>query len=88
KILVTADSILFLEQLKNRRNIFVFPKKIVHMDWISNAGYESYLKSFLDFYLIAGASMVFSISTEEMYKSDFPKYAAMVNNVPFERISI
>lgn len=88
KILVTSDSVRFLGFVKDLPEVFAFPEKVVHLDWTKSEDYETYLKSFLDFYLIAGADKVFSVSTADMYKSDFPKYAAMVNSVPFERIFI
>lgn len=88
RVLVTADSMRFIKSVCGIPGVFVFPGRIVHMDWVKGADYETYLKSFLDFYMIAGASEVFSIGTNEMYKSDFPRYAAMVYNVPFKRILV
>ncbi len=88
RVLVTADSVRFLEEIKDLPGVYAFPAKVAHMDWAGRQAYETYLKSFLDFYLIAGATKVFSVGTSEMYKSDFPKYAAMLENVPFERILI
>jgi hypothetical protein len=88
KILVTADSETFLKRLQGLENIFVFPSKVVHIDCAENESTEVYLKSFLDFYLISEAQKVYSVGTKEMYKSEFPMYAAKVNNRPFERILI
>ncbi|MFT4205149.1 MAG: hypothetical protein QM610_14690 [Chitinophagaceae bacterium] len=88
KMLVTSDSSRFLQYVTGLPDIFSFPAKVVHLDWTNNASYETYLKSFLDFYLVAGADKVFSIGTVGMYKSDFPKYAAMVNGVPFVRVVV
>lgn len=86
KVLVTSDSMRFIEHIKSIPDVYAFPGKIVHMDWSKGENYETYLKSFVDFYLIGGARKVFSVGTDKMYKSDFPKYAAMIGNIAFERI--
>lgn len=38
--------------------------------------------------MISHAIHVYSIGTEKMYPSQFPQYAALINNVPFTRIRI
>ncbi len=88
KILVTSDSITFLEEVKMMQNIYTVPGKIVHVDSVKDEEYEVYQKSFLDFYLIANAQKVYSIGTEQMYPTQFPMYAAKVYNRSFERIKI
>jgi hypothetical protein len=87
-ILVTSDSTSFLKTLLKLNNIFVFPDKGIHIDMIAGAGHDTYMKSFLDFYLLSGGQKIYSIGTDVMYKSDFPLYAAKVSNIPFERILI
>lgn len=88
KILAASDSETFLKALENSPNIFSFPAKVVHIDSIENEANSVYMKSFLDFYLISESQKIYSIGTKEMYKSEFPMYAAKVNNIPFERILI
>jgi hypothetical protein len=88
KILVTSDSITFLKSIEKNENIFVFPEKNVHIDTVSNEANSIYIKSFLDFYMIAEGEKVFCLGTKEMYPSEFPMYAAKINNIPFERILI
>ncbi|QES90183.1 O-fucosyltransferase family protein [Rhizosphaericola mali] len=88
KILVSSDSVTFQNSIIALKNIFTFPKKVVHMDYISGENFEVYLKSFLDFYLIANSEKIYSMGTSIMYKTNFPKYAANLNNIQFERIEI
>ena len=38
--------------------------------------------------MLSGSSKVYSLYTEEMYKSEFPMYAAKVEDIPFERIAL
>jgi hypothetical protein len=86
KILVTSDSAKFLTAVAELENIFAFPAKVVHIDCTENEQYNVYMKSFLDFYLISNAEKVFCVGTKEMYPSEFPMYAAKINDIPFERI--
>lgn len=86
RVLVTSDSSTFLDAAKDLDHIYTIPGKVVHIDNEADARQEVYLKSFVDFFMLSHAQKVYSVGTDIMYKSDFPKYAAKVNNVPFERI--
>lgn len=88
KILITSDSVRFLNAVLGLENIFAFPSKVVHIDCVENENNDVYMKSFLDFYLLSESEKIFSIGTDKMYKSHFPDYAAKINNIPFERILI
>lgn len=88
KCLVTSDSSTFLSYISDLENVYVLPGKVVHMDVTKDATYSVYLKSFLDLYMISEAEKVFCIGTKDMYPSEFPLYAALINNVPFFRIQI
>ena len=88
KILVTSDSTKFLNAVLDLENVFAFPSKVVHIDCVENEDNNVYMKSFLDFYLLLESEKIFSIGADKMYDSDFPRYAAKVNNIPFERILI
>lgn len=88
-ILVTSDSITFLEIIKNKLRVKIIPGEVVHIDTHGNGGSDyAYMKSFIDFYMISRANKVFSVGTEIMYPSEFPMYAAKLNKVPFERVII
>lgn len=87
-ILVTSDSQRMCECVSQLPFVFTNNAKAAHVDTINNAPQNEYLKSFVDFYLLAGAEKVICAGTEEMYPSDFPKYAALVHAIPFERVQI
>ncbi len=93
KVLVTSDSATFLAALEGIENVYTLPGELVHMDCTSSEGGkpkergDAFMKPFLDFYMISGASASYCIGTKEMFTaSNFPMYAAMLNNIPFERI--
>lgn len=88
KLLVTSDSNTFLERASQIKNVFIIPGKVVHIGCVENQSYDVYLKSFVDFYMLANANAVYSLGTKDMYPTEFPLYAAKVNNVHFERILI
>jgi len=87
-ILVTSDSVTFLEHISTIEGIYTIPGKVVHIDVSKGETYNVYLKSFLDFFVLSNSIKVFSIGTNQMYASEFPMYAAKVNNVPYERLNI
>ena len=87
KIFVAADSEIFIKQAKTIDNVYVLDGNILHID--KTKGEKSaYLRVFLDFFLISESTKVFSICSSEMYASQFPIYAAKINNVEFEKIII
>lgn len=85
RILVTSDSISFLEKAACKHYVYVIPGKIEHMDFSDSDKNHTQLKSFLDFFMISEAQKVYSVVIGEMYWSQFPEYAAKINNVPFIR---
>lgn len=85
KVLVTADSVEFLALAAQKSYVYVIPGKVEHMDFTDGDSNHTQLKSFLDFFMIAGAERVYSIVVGDMYTSQFPQYAARLNDVPFER---
>lgn len=87
-VLVTSDSTTFLGEIKDLESVYTIPGKVVHIDNVANERQEVYMKSFVDFFMLAHAKKVYSIGTKAMYRTDFPAFAAKVNNVPFERILI
>ena len=89
-ILVTSDSITFLKRAAEFDRVFIIPGTLVHIDGSKEKPDESqdlpYIKSFLDFFMLAGAREIVCIGTRQMYPSQFPMYAAKINEIPFERI--
>lgn len=89
KIVIFSDSNIFLNHITHILDyVYVIPGKVVHVDNTSDANIQSYLKTFVDFFLISKASKVFLLYNDLLYKSNFPKRAAEINKVPFESIKI
>ena len=88
KMLVTSDSVTFLKQASLIEGVFTIPGRMVHIGCSEGASFEVYLKSFVDFFMLANSKSIYSLGTNFMYPSEFPLYASMVNNVPFKRILI
>lgn len=86
KILVTSDSATFLETVKDLDYVYTIPGRVVHIGSTSGEDRAVYMKSFVDFYMLSRSSRIYGICTEGMYPSEFPMYAAKVNDIPFERI--
>ena len=86
KILVTADSITFLQRTINLNYIYTIPGNVVHMDYTNNATYNIYEKSFLDYFLIANAKKIHLIYNKQMYRSGFARQAAKIYNHPYIEI--
>ena len=91
-LLVTSDSVSFLKMASEINGVFIIPGSLSHMDGSrpekKDGSHKPYIKSFLDFFMLAGAQKVSCIGTSIMYQSEFPMYAAKINDVPFERIRI
>jgi hypothetical protein len=87
-VLVTSDSMKFIDSLKDVRNIYCFPGKVVHIDCAYGEHKEVYLKTFIDFFMLSSARKIYSVGTAQMYRTNFPAYAAKLRDIPFERILI
>ena len=93
RLLVTSDSVTFLNRVSQLNGVHIVPGSLSHMDGAklhadAAKQFEVYLKSFVDFYMISGAQTVYRVGTEQMYESEFPVYAAKVNNRPFTAVTI
>lgn len=84
-ILVTTDSIKFLQEAKRLNYVFTIPGKIGHIGYNSND--EVQIKTMLDFYMISQANKAYLGCSGNMYKSNFAKSAALTTNIPYEEIS-
>ena len=90
KILVNSDSAIFLDRVKLLQLPFVYitPGTPVHIDQNMESDIISYLKTFLDFYLISMAQKVILVKSEKMYNSAFPRYAAIMGNKDYNVMNI
>ena len=85
-ILVTSDSSFFIAHVSSMDYVHTIGGTRVHIGWTADADHNTYMNSFVDFYMLANSKKIFSLGTKEMYPTEFPLYAAKVNEIPFERI--
>lgn len=85
KIVVTSDSDEFLESAQKIEGVIALRGKSSHVD-LHDTENENHMKAFIDFFILSKAKAIYSVTIDNMYPSDFPKYAAKVGNVPFHRI--
>lgn len=79
KVLVTADSPLFLKEASKIPYVYIIPGTVAHMDNVEEDDYGVHLKSFLDFILISKALKCYSFTTGRMFaQTKFAKTAALV----------
>jgi len=88
RILVTSDSVTFLDFIKDINYVYIIPGDLVHMDYIGNADKSTYAKSFFDFYMLRNSIKIINVIGGGLMPSGFPLFAARSNNIPFERISL
>lgn len=79
KVLVTADSMLFLDEAKKLDFVYVIPGDVSHMDTTRNLNDFSQLKSFLDLLLISKAEKSYNFAYKRMYSnSKFASTASLI----------
>lgn len=85
KILVTTDSVTFMNEAKNKLEfVYFIPGEIGHLAY--NGGEGVVVKTLLDMFLIAGAECAYMLRTNIMYQSGFAKRAAMIGKKTFKEI--
>lgn len=87
-VLVTSDSQTFLKLISKINNVFIIEGEVIHPDYDKTKNSEHlYLKSFLDFCMIANAEEVYLCNVAPLYRSGFPETASYVNNKPYYEIT-
>jgi hypothetical protein len=87
-VLVTSDSSTFLSIASNIEKIHIIPGKVVHMDFTFNETETTYMKSFLDLYMISNAEKIYRVSGKGLYETGFPKFAALMTDKEIEFIEL
>ena len=83
KFLITSDSKRFLgKAAKIDSRIYIVPGSIPHIDF-ETGDISSYSKMFIEYYLIMSAKKVYLMITDDMYKSRFAEFAALLGNKKF-----
>ena len=85
--MVNSDSITFTERAQAFPYVFVNPGSITHIDNTRDKGYETFEKTFLDFFMIANAERIYLLKTGRMYKSGYPYAASLIYGKPFKVIN-
>ena len=88
RILVTSDSKMFLDRLSYLDYVYVIPGNVVHMGFTFDASQDVYMKSFVDYYMLSNAKTVFQMTDKLLFRSGFPKRAAMLNGAKYVEISL
>lgn len=87
RILVNSDSTTFLQRASKLDYVYAIPGNITHIDGNNSSNeYNTYEKTFLDFFMIANAERIFLLRTRQMYNSGYPFAASKIYNKPFEKI--
>lgn len=87
-ILVTSDSSTFLKSLAFLNYVYIIPGTVVHMGFTFDANQDTYMKSFVDYFMLSNAKKVFQMTDKLLFRSGFPQRAAMLNNAPYEEIRL
>ena len=86
KILITSDSKTFIHRVKDLPYVYTLPGEVVHMGVTTDANKMTYLKSFLDYYMLSFAHTVISIRDKKMYHSGFALRAAKLNDADYKEV--
>lgn len=84
RILVTSDSMRFLDACRRFDYVYVIPGEILHVDIHDNSKHDHHLKTFVDFFAIAHARKSYLLLTGDMYRSSFSMRASQIGRHDFE----
>lgn len=85
-IVVTSDSITFLNIVKKFEYVKIIPGKVVHMQYDNNKDFLVHAKAFVDLYVIANAEKIYLVVNPPMHDSGFPKFASKIYLHPFYKV--
>lgn len=81
--MVTSDSQKFIDSVSNIPYVYIIPGEIGH---IGHMGGDIFMKTYLDFYMIADAKKVYLGVGNKMYKSNFSYFVAQTRERAIELI--
>ena len=79
---------MFLDRLSYLDYVYIIPGNVVHMGFTFDASQDVYMKSFVDYFMLSNAKKVFQITDKLLFRSGFPKRAAMLNDAKYVEISL
>lgn len=83
RILVTSDSITFLNAVKHLDFTYIIPGRIAHMGNILETEINVWMKSFIDYFMISNAKKIYLVIDGKMYDSGFAYRASLHNKVTY-----
>ncbi len=86
KMLVTSDSITFLNRLAALPYVYIIPGEVVHIGFTYDAAKKTYMKSFVDYYVLSFAKTVTLVRDKKMYHSGFALRTAMLNGAEYKEV--
>ena len=86
RILVTSDSKTFIQRVSQLPYVYTLPGEVVHMGFTTDADKMTYLKSFIDYYMLSYAHTVILARDKKMYHSGFALRAAMLNEAEYKEV--
>ncbi len=85
-ILVTSDSKTFIQCVSQLPFVYTLPGEVVHMGFTTDADKNTYLKSFVDYFMLSYARKVILIRDKKMYHSGFALRAAKLNGAEYQEV--
>lgn len=87
KILITCDSVKFLDYISRIEQIYIVPGSIAHIDNSHVSDKSIYNKLFLDMAMLSHSQCIYQLITDDMYaNSGFAQQAAVIGNGKYEQI--
>lgn len=83
-LLITSDSRRFLDSVGKLPYVYIIPGNVVHIGFTFDADKMTYMKSFVDYYVLSFAHKITLIRDNKMYHSGFALRAALLNNAKYE----
>lgn len=90
KLLVNSDSVTFLNRAAQVEGTFVIPGQVIHLDFSGDDNsdcYNQYEKTFLDFFMISEADIIYRIDGRWVHPTRFPYLASKISDKPFVSIN-
>jgi len=84
KILITADSEIFLQEVKKLNFVYTINKKNKLTD--INNKLDVFIKPYIDMFILSDAEKIFLFRTKSMYQSGFAKNASYIKNHEYKEV--
>lgn len=89
RILVNSDSTFFLNEANNFDYTYIVDGNVLNIAGkCTEYSYETFEKTFIDFFLISKAKFVYLFTNKFLYPSGFPYAASRISNTQFEKIDV